>query len=352
MPRKPRKHQGPRPRRPSRPARRTAPRGRSPQPRPRQPAPQAPAPATAAPAGVLRRPAVSWFPGHMHKAAQRLGREMQHIDAVLELRDARLPATSGNPELERLIGPRPRLLLLNKAALADPAATRAWQEHFERQGLTALALDADSGSGINLIFPPLRRLTASWAERFRRRGMRPPHLRLMVVGMPNVGKSTFINRLIHENRLKTAPLPGITRTVSWVQLRGDILLMDTPGVMLPRIDDEAAAHRLGWIAALPDAALGAEALALSLLAHLLPLTGARLAAHYGLAVPAANGPAEPTAWLEAFCRARGHLLPGGAPELHRAGAMLLVDFRAGKLGRFTLERPPGHALAPEGPAPT
>jgi ribosome biogenesis GTPase A len=273
----------------------------------------------------------------MHKAQQRLAREMQHIDAVLELRDARLPETSGNPELARIIGARPRLLLLNKASLADATATRAWRAHFEAQGIATLALDAESRSGLNLIFPPLRELTAVWAERYRRRGIRPPHLRLMVVGMPNVGKSTFINRLVRENRLKTAPTPGVTRGVTWVQLRNETLLMDTPGVMLPRIADEAAAQRLGWIGALPDAALGAEALALSLLGWLLPRAGAALAAHYGLE---GRQPAEPSPWLEAMCRQRGFLAGAGALELHRGAEAVLMDFRAGRLGCFTLEQPP------------
>ncbi|HKI98052.1 MAG TPA: ribosome biogenesis GTPase YlqF [bacterium] len=290
-----------------------------------------------APQPTGTRPAVSWFPGHMHKAQRRLREEMQHIDAVLELRDARLPLTSGNPELLRIIGGRPRLLLLNKASLADAGLTRTWQAYFENLNVPTLALDADSRRGLNLISPPLRALTTQWAARYRRRGIRPPHLRLMVVGMPNVGKSTFINRLAHESRLKTAPMPGVTRGLTWVQLRNDWLLMDTPGVMLPRIDDEATAHRLGWIGALPDAALGMEALALSLLAWLIPRSGAALAAHYGLDEAP---PADPSAWLDALCHQRGLLQSGAAPDLQRGAQALLTDFRAGRLGRFTLEAPP------------
>jgi ribosome biogenesis GTPase A len=289
--------------------------------------------ATAAP---VRRAAVSWYPGHMLTAQRRLSAEVQHADAVLELRDARLPLTSGNPALLRIVGARPRLLLLNKAALADPAATRAWLATFAREGVTALALDADSLSGLNLIFPPLKALTADWAARYQRRHMRPPPLRLMVVGMPNVGKSTFINRLIRARRLKTAPTPGVTRGVTWVPLRGDTLLMDSPGVMLPRIADERDALRLGWIGALPDAALGAEALALALLAHLLPSAAAALDEAYALHDP----PAEPAAWLDALCHARGFLEGGGRPSRQRGAEALLGDFRAGRLGRYTLEHPP------------
>lgn len=292
-----------------------------------------------APAGpeTIRRPAVSWFPGHMLTAQKRLAQEVRHADAVLEVRDARLPLLSGNPELLRIVGTRPRLLLLNKASLADAARTREWVRHFADQGLPTLALDADSRSGINLIFPPLREATVAWTERYRRRGMRPPPLRLMVVGMPNVGKSTLINRLIRARRLKTAPMPGVTRGITWVPLGTEHLLMDSPGVMLPRIDSEADAHRLGWIGALPDEAIGAQALAASLLAFLLPAAPAVLAAHYDLPQPA---PQEPEAWLAAVCTRRGFLQAGGQPEVHRAADVLLTDFRAGRLGRFTLEGPP------------
>lgn len=286
---------------------------------------------------AVRRPAVSWFPGHMLTAQKRLAQEVRHADAVLEVRDARLPLLSGNPALLRIVGSRPRLLLLNKASLADPGRTREWVRRFADQGLPALSLDADSRSGINLIFPPLREATAPWAERYRRRGMRPPPLRLMVVGMPNVGKSTLINRLIRARRLKTAPMPGVTRGITWVPLGTEHLLMDSPGVMLPRIDSEADAHRLGWIGALPDEAIGAQALAASLLAFLLPASAPALAAHYDLPQPT---PEAPDAWLDALCLRRGFLQAGGQPEVHRAADVLLTDFRAGRLGRFTLEVPP------------
>lgn len=303
-----------------------------------------PPPRPAPPPPAVRRPAVSWFPGHMHKAEQRLAAEMRHVDAVLELRDARLPLTSGNPALASLVGQRPRLLLLNKAALADPAATHRWQATFERAGVPVVPLDAESRRGLNLLFKPLSEATAPLSARFTRRGMRAPALRLMLVGMPNVGKSTLINRLVRERRLKTAPMPGVTRGVTWVPLRGDWLLMDTPGVMLPRIEDETTAHRLGWIGALPDATLGAEPLALSLLAWLLPRAADRLATHYGFPP---TRPATPPDWLDALCRQRGFLASGGLPDRQRGAEALLMDFRAGSLGRYTLEVP----TAEDAPAP-
>jgi ribosome biogenesis GTPase A len=273
----------------------------------------------------------------MLKAQRRLSQELRNADVVLELRDARLPLGSGNPELERLLAGKPRLLVLNKASLAQPAVSRAWQAHFAARGVAALFLDADSRRGINLIFPPLRELTGPALERFQRRGMRPPPQRLMVVGMPNVGKSTFINRMIRENRLATAPTPGVTRNVTWVVLRKGYLLMDSPGIMLPRIDDEAAAHRLGWIGALPDAVLGVEPLATSLLGWLQGMDGRVVQRHYGLHLA---GAPSPESLLEAIARVRGLLLAGGRPDLKKAAETLLHDFRAGRLGRCTLEAPP------------
>ncbi|MCH9045591.1 MAG: ribosome biogenesis GTPase YlqF [SAR324 cluster bacterium] len=284
----------------------------------------------------VRAGAVSWFPGHMYKAQQRLAREIRNIDVVLEVRDARLPMGTANPQLDKLIGHRPRLLLLNKASLADPKLNKRWQAYFVERGVPALPLDADSRRGINLIFAPLRELCAPGAAKFRRRGMRPPLPRLMVVGMPNVGKSTFINRLLRQDRLATAPTPGVTRAVTWAHLKSGYLLMDTPGAMLPRIDDESAALRLGWIGALPDAAFPSERLGRTLLAYLLQGRFHPAARRYGLESLTI---ASPDAALRHIARRRGHLAAAGEPLLQRAAQAVLLDYRAGRLGRFTLEVP-------------
>jgi ribosome biogenesis GTPase A len=273
----------------------------------------------------------------MHKAQKRLAKEIRNSDAVIEMRDARLPMISGNPELGNIISGRKRLILLNKSSLSHPGSNRAWQEYFHRHGLTSLFIDADSRSGLNLIFPPLKNLLSESGAKYRRRGIRPPMPRLMVVGMPNVGKSTFINRLIRENRLKTAPTPGVTRGVQWVQLKNEYLLMDSPGVMLPRITSDAVAHRLGWINAIRDSIIGPERLVETLL-DWLSANHAEAIEYYGL--PGTGEEFRATDWLLGLCEKRGFLLGGGHPDLQRGAEVVLQDFRNGKLGRFTLEENP------------
>lgn len=279
--------------------------------------------------------AVSWYPPHMHRAHKRLAHEIGSVDVVLEMRDARLPAGSGNPELDKLISAKPRLLLFNKTALADPARTRAWEAHFRERDTQALFLDADSGRGLNLIYPLIAEQVAVRLERLRRRGIRPPPQRLMVVGIPNVGKSTLINRMARGKKRETAPFPGVTKGVSWVRLKGRYLLMDTPGLILPRLENNEATLKLGWIAAFRDTVLGEEQLGLALADYLLK-AGAALDTLYGLA----DVPSDPTGLLEGIAQRRGLLRRGGAGDLALAARTLLTDFRNGQLGRFTLETPP------------
>ncbi|MDH5751217.1 MAG: ribosome biogenesis GTPase YlqF [Deltaproteobacteria bacterium] len=279
---------------------------------------------------------VSWFPGHMHKGEKRLAQEIQSTDIVLEVRDARLPLQSGNPRIGKLIGTRSRLVLFNKSSLAHPQATRDWENYFGSTELPYLFIDADGKKALNLIFPKIRDLAAPLLDRFAKRGMRPPPVRLMIVGMPNVGKSTLINRLIRERRLPTAPTPGVTRGINWVSLKGRYLLMDSPGIMLPRIDSDKLAHMLGWIGTIRDTILGQEQMALSLLEYLLENDPRPFLAHYRLS---SEEIATPSQALAAVSRSRGRLCTGGGPDLHEGAVCLLDDFRAGNLGRHTLERP-------------
>lgn len=281
--------------------------------------------------------AISWFPGHMHKAQKRLSQEIKNIDVVVELRDARLPLLSGNPNISEIIGHRKRLLLFNKASLSQPEVDKQWLEYYAGSKLKALFLDSDTRKGINLIFPLLKELLLPVEDKYKSRGIRAPHQRLMVVGMPNVGKSTFINRLVRENRMKTAPMPGVTRGISWVMLKDKYLLMDTPGIMLPRLNNQAEAEKLGWIGAIRDSIIGVENLSQSLLNHLLPQHPGKLFSHYGLS-PAQN--MTPHDIMLGVCEKRKLLLPGGEPDMHGAAENILEDFRKGLLGRFSLEHPP------------
>ncbi len=343
MPRRPRSA-SPRPisRRPARgqPARRVAPSKRSaghPAPA-KRPHPSRPPGAARdwTPTGADR--AFSWFPGHMLKAQQRLGEEIKQADLVLELRDARLPLRSANPALAEIAGPRPRLVLLNKASLADPRATEAWQRHFAAQALPHLFVDADSRQGLAALLARIAELTLHKQERLRARGIRPPPPRVVIVGLPNVGKSTLINRLAKRQRAKTAPMPGVTRHLTWIAVADKFLLMDSPGIMLPRIASERDAHALTWIGAIKDTILGPQRVAEALLAHLLA---------HPIALPDHSW--WPPGWLSLplgevlrhIARQRGFLVSGGGIDVAKTAQFVLEQYRMGNLGRITFDQAPG-----------
>lgn len=288
------------------------------------------------PLNSVRTPAVSWFPPHMHRAHKRLAEEIKQVDVVLEMRDARLPLVTGNTGLDRLIHNRKRVILFNKSSLADPAVSAVWRGYFQSGGLTVLFLDADSGKGINLIYPLVNELVADSRAHLKKRGIRPPMSRLLVAGIPNVGKSTLINRMARRKRLETAPTPGVTKAVEWVNLRDRYMLMDTPGLILPRLEQSGETFKMGWIGAFKDSILGEEKLGTTLLEYLLKNHPQGLAEHYKIEIAPGAGS---HSILEQIGLKRGHLRPGGTFDPVITAAHLLTDFRNGKLGRITLESP-------------
>ena len=277
---------------------------------------------------------VSWFPGHMYKAQKRLTEEVRHCDLVLEMRDARLPAKTGNPDLLRIIGEKKRIVLLNKQALADPERIKIWTEYLINSRVPYLFLDADTRQGMDALFQKIKESTRTIGDKFRARGMRPPLPRLMVVGMPNVGKSTLINRILQKNRLKTAPTPGETRGINWVQLKQQMLLMDSPGMMLPKLERETEAFPLGWIGCIRDRVLGVQRLAETLLSELEAEYPGLLKTHLPEWLPG-----QEEASLLAIGQSKGYLRSGAEVDLHKAGEWILREFRRGAFGRVTLELP-------------
>jgi len=279
---------------------------------------------------------VQWFPGHMAKARRLLQECLPLVDAVVELRDARAPESSRNPELGAIAGAKPRIVLLNKSDLADDGATRRWLD-FLRREFPALAVDCRSGRGLSRFAPVVQEALRDTIVRNAARGMAQKPLRLMVVGIPNVGKSSLINRLAGAARAKTADKPGVTRHNQWYSVgrAGEIPLelLDTPGVLWPKFDDPAVGEKLAFLGSVKDEVLDAETLALRLLEVLRAGYPARLVERYRLSDPALP----PWELLEAIARRRGMLLPGGAPDVHRAAATLLDELRAGKLGKLTLD---------------
>jgi len=276
---------------------------------------------------------ISWYPGHMAKARRLLSEQLSRVDLVIELCDARLPLSSRNPELDTLKRGKPTLLLLNKSDLADPDATRRWLSYFTAEGARAMAVEM--GKRKQAILKAVEALSAGRVERAAARGL-PRAARAMVLGVPNVGKSTLINFLAGRAVMRVQDRPGVTRAPQWLSASPALELLDSPGLLWPRLGDPAAARRLAFIAAVRDEVLDTYRLALDLLDELAALPGNRVGERYRVDTTGLRG----QALLEAVCHSRGFLLRGGEPDLERGAACVLDEFRAGLLGRVTLETPP------------
>ena len=275
---------------------------------------------------------IHWYPGHMAKTQRMLEEQIKRVDAVAELLDARIPCAGRNPQLEELR--KPRLLLLNRVDQADPHATALWIEHFRSQGHTVLPLDSKSGAGCRAFAPAARKLLEEKIEGRAARGQVGRAVRLMVVGIPNVGKSSFINRVAGKNSAKVENRPGVTRDKQWIVVAGGIELLDTPGILWPKLEDQESAKLLAFTGAIRDQILDEESLAAALLSLLAQHYPQALAQRYKV-----EGLFDGPALLEAVAKKRGMLAPGGKADTERAAPLVLGDFRGGKLGRITLEKP-------------
>ncbi len=276
---------------------------------------------------------ISWYPGHMAKAKRQLETQLKRVDIVLELCDARLPLSSRNPALDEMLGNKPRLLMMNKEDLADPAATRRWEAYFLGQGIQAFPIQA--GKNRQRILKLVDELTADKRRRAESRGIAITS-RAMVVGVPNVGKSTLINALAGRSAFKVQDRPGITRAAQWIKAGERLELLDTPGMLWPKLHDQHAARRLAYIAAIRDEVLDTYHLATGLLDELMATVPEKVMARYKLEDSSLRG----QALLEAICRARGFLQKGNAYDLERGATCVLDEFRGGLIGRITLELPP------------
>ena len=280
---------------------------------------------------------LQWFPGHMSKTRRMISEHLKLVDVLVEILDARLPLSSRNPEIDKIAGDKLRILVLNKADLADSAATSAWQAYFARQGLAAVPLDSQSGKGFSAFAPAIDRVMKEKIERDRSRGIQRHSVKLMVVGIPNVGKSSFINRLSGRSAAKTGDRPGITTTKQWIRIAGKYELLDTPGILWPKFESPEAAKRIAFTGGIRDEIIDTEELACQLLAYLSERYAAALCARYKLTIDPAQ--TEPYDLLEEIGRRRGCIVSGGRVDTFRAAALLLDDFRSSKLGAITLELP-------------
>ena len=274
---------------------------------------------------------IQWFPGHMTKTRRLIEADLKLVDAVVEITDARIPESSRNPILDELIKDKPRIMIMNKCDYADDNATAAWRKYYSEKGITVITCDCRSGKGINRFLPTVKTLLSDLIERRKSRGMIGKALRLMVVGIPNVGKSSFINRMAKTKKTKVGDKPGVTRGKQWVYIDKDVELLDMPGILWPKFDDQTAAQRLAFTGAIKDDVMDSEALARALGELLLKDYPELIKARYKI-----SGEGDV---LTGIARARGMLVSGGEPDTERAAAALLDEYRGGKIGRITLETP-------------
>ena len=281
---------------------------------------------------------IQWFPGHMTKTKRQIQASLKLVDAVAEILDARIPLSSKNSDLQKLIQNKPKVVLLNKCDMANQTATSRWIDYYASQGITAIAVDCKSGKGLNKFAPAVNNVLSERRERLKAKGMVNPMLRIMIVGIPNVGKSSFINRVAKQNRAKVEDRPGVTRGNQWYSIAKNIEMLDTPGVLWPKFDDKIVGERLAFTGAVKDQILDTELLAVRLLDFLRSLKPADFIARFKLEDIDLEA-IDSYELLNVIGKKRGMLISGGEIDTERAAIMLLDEFRSGKLGRITLEMP-------------
>lgn len=277
---------------------------------------------------------IQWYPGHMTKTRRRIEESLKLVDGVVEIIDARIPMSSRNPDIDEITAGKPRMILLNKADVADGAATSRWIDSFAKNGVRAIACDCKTGKGLNRFADEVRKLLADKIEVWKSKGMGGRSIKLMVVGIPNVGKSSFINRMAKGSKARVADRPGVTRGNQWFTIGGGIELLDTPGVLWPKFDDKEVGQKLAFTGAVKDAVVDIESLCLDLLKYMSHSYPERLCERYKL--DSVEG-MEPLELMELIAKKRGMILRGGDYDYERVSVMLLDEFRGGKLGRITLE---------------
>ena len=280
---------------------------------------------------------IQWYPGHMTKAGRMISANVANVDAVCEILDARIPTASRNPDIDSLAAGKPRLVLLNRSDLADPSASAQWKAHFKAQGMAVLETDCKSGKGVGAFSGAVRSLLKPLLEQRAAKGQATRALRVMVLGIPNVGKSTFINRVAGKKAAAVSDRPGVTRGRQWITVDRGLELLDTPGILWPKFDSQEVGELLVVTGAIKDDVLDRETLAANFLVRLSRLYPDALRQRYKL-----DPDAGMAGWelLEQAAKNRGFLAGRGEYDTERMSAVLLDEFRGGKLGRITLERPP------------
>lgn len=279
--------------------------------------------------------AINWFPGHMKKTQREIRENLRLVDAVIEIRDARIPRSSANPDIDRIVGDKPRIILLNKCDLSEQKATKEWIKHLNSKNVRALEVNCLKGIGVKNIAPALLELLKEKHERLRAKGIVKITTRVMVVGIPNCGKSTFINKMARNTIAKTGNRPGVTKNKQWIKTAIGVDLLDTPGVLWPKFEDDETALNLAFTGAIKDEIMDIEDLSYRLIE--------RMSSHYSELLKERYKIEEvfddPLETLNAIGRKRGCIVKGGEINYTRLAVMLLDEFRGGKMGNISLERP-------------
>lgn len=273
-----------------------------------------------------------WYPGHMSKAKRQMEEELKLIDVLVELVDARIPYSSKNPDINKMAKNKPRILLLNKADLADEKRTQAFKKYYEQMGYFVLPMNSKTGNGAKNVMNVVREACKEKLERDRKKGILNRPIRAMILGIPNVGKSTFINAFAGKNCAQTGNKPGVTKGKQWIRLNKDLELLDTPGILWPKFEDQKVGLRIAWIGSINEDILDTRELAGTLSAYLFSEYPGVIAAKYGIEECEDGYEA-----LERIARKRACLKKGGEADIDRASGFILDDFRLGKIGKITLE---------------
>ena len=290
---------------------------------------------------------IQWFPGHMAKTRRLITENLKNVHIIIEVLDARIPVSSRNPELRKMTGDKPTILLLNKASLADPKKSKEFVKLYTDAHTVCILCDCVTGEGLNRLPEAIRTVLKDRVERYEEKGQAGRHLRAMVVGVPNVGKSTLINRMSGATKAKTENRPGVTRDKQWVTTRIGIDLLDMPGVLWPKFEDQTVGENLAVTGAIRDDILDIEHLAVKLVGRLRELYPAELSARYKLTAADAWQELTDIQLVSLIGKKRGCLIPGGIVDTERVSNMLIDEFRAAKIGKMTIDRLPYPKVSPE-----
>ncbi len=284
----------------------------------------------------MRELNVQWFPGHMTKAKRMIEESLKLVDVVVEMLDARIPYSSSNPLLLETLGKKPKIIALNKSDLADPETTYAWKDFFSGKGLFVVEIDSAKGKGLKELLAELKKAAAPVLQKWQARGVKNRPVRVMIAGIPNVGKSSLINRFAGgQAKVKIADKPGVTRGKQWINVAGGLEILDTPGVLWPKFEDKSVAFSLAVTGAIKDEVFDMEEASRQLLDYLKAEYPDCLRQRYNIVLPLPDG----QSLLQAVAAKRGCLRPGGLPDEAKAAQLVLKEFRAGLLGRISLDKP-------------